>query len=93
MSETSQESSTDNFVTKLLDTLAERGALLDQLLMNRKELAGDVKSNGSLGCSDHEIIELRNMRKTAIKIMTMDYKRVNLGLFWKLIVMGGCHGA
>lgn len=93
MSETSQESSTVNFVTKLLDTLAERGALLHQLLMNRKELAGDVKSNGSLGCSDHEIIELRNMRKTAIKIMTMDYKRVNLGLFWKLIVMGGCHGA
>lgn len=93
MSETSQESSTVNFVTKLLDTLAERGALLDQLLMNRKELAGDMKSNGSLGCSDHEIIELKNMRKTAIKIMTMDYKRVNLGLFWKLIVMGGCHGA
>lgn len=77
----------------MLDTLAERGALLHQLLMNRKELAGDVKSNGSLGCSDHEIIELKNMRKTATKIMTMDYKRVNLGLFWKLIVMGGCHGA
>lgn len=42
--------------------------------MNRKDLAGDAKSNGSLGCSDHEIIELKNMRKTAIKIMSMDYK-------------------
>jgi len=36
-----------------------RGALLDLILTNKEGLIGDVKIKGSLGCSDHEIVEFR----------------------------------
>ncbi|PKU30494.1 rna-directed dna polymerase from mobile element jockey-like [Limosa lapponica baueri] len=39
-----------------------RGALLDFMLTNKEGLAGDVKVKGSLGCSDHEMVEFRILR-------------------------------
>ena len=39
-----------------------RGALLDLILTNKEGLVGDVKVKGSLGCSDHEMVEFRILR-------------------------------
>jgi len=33
--------------------------LLDLVLTNKKELVGNMKAEGSLGCSDHEIVWFR----------------------------------
>lgn len=36
-----------------------RGAMLDLVLPNKDGLMGNVKLKDSLGCSDHEIMELK----------------------------------
>jgi len=36
-----------------------RGMLLDLVLTNKEGLVEDVKVRGSLGCSDHEMVEFR----------------------------------
>lgn len=40
-----------------------RYVLLDLLLTNEEKLARDVKANGSLGCSYHELVEFRMLRE------------------------------
>ncbi|KAM9207882.1 olfactory receptor 14A16-like [Leptosomus discolor] len=49
----------DNFLIQLVDEPARRGALLDLLLTNKPGLVEAVKVKGSLGCSDHEMMEFR----------------------------------
>jgi len=39
-----------------------RDALLDLILANNEEIFGHVKLKGSLGCSDHEMVEFRTLR-------------------------------
>jgi len=34
------------------------------MLTNASELIGDVKTGGSLGCSDHALVEFRVLRDT-----------------------------
>ncbi|KAK4826699.1 hypothetical protein QYF61_010708 [Mycteria americana] len=44
-------------------------------LANKEELVGDVKSGGSLGCSDHEVVEMKILREgneTKSSIATLD---------------------
>ncbi|PKU39926.1 zinc finger swim domain-containing protein 6- hypothetical protein [Limosa lapponica baueri] len=40
-----------------------RGVLLDLGLTNKEGLIGDVKVGGSLGCSDHEVVEFRILHR------------------------------
>lgn len=49
------ECTNNNFLTQAIDKSIRRGALLDLLLPNKEELAGDMKIRGSLDCSDHEM--------------------------------------
>ncbi|GAB0206374.1 mitochondrial enolase superfamily member 1 [Grus japonensis] len=44
---------------KVVEEPTRRGVLLDLVLMNKEGLVGDVKDGGSLGCSDHEMVEFR----------------------------------
>ncbi|GAB0184760.1 hypothetical protein GRJ2_000941300 [Grus japonensis] len=65
-----------------------RGAMLDLILTNKEGLVGDVKLKGSLGCSDHEIVEfkiLRAMRRVHSKLTTLDFRRADFGLFRHLL--------
>ena len=49
----------DNFLTQVIEVPTRRGALLDLLLTDKEGLVGDAKVKGSLGCSDHEMVEFR----------------------------------
>ena len=45
---------------------------------------GSVKLKGSLGCSDHEMVEfkiLRAVRRSCSKLATLDFRRADFGLF------------
>ena len=54
----------DNILMQAMEEPMRRGVLLDLVLTNKEGLVGDVKAGSSLGCSDHEIVEFRNMEKT-----------------------------
>ena len=65
-----------------------RGAVLDLVLTNREGLVGSVKLRGSLGCSDHEMVEfkiLRAARRAYSKLATLDFRRADFGLFRDLL--------
>ncbi|GAB0180032.1 hypothetical protein GRJ2_000468500 [Grus japonensis] len=50
----------DNFVLQVIEEPTRRGAMLDLVLTNKEGLIGDVKLEGSLGCSDHEMVEFNS---------------------------------
>ncbi|GAB0208676.1 hypothetical protein GRJ2_003333300 [Grus japonensis] len=62
--------------------------MLDLILTNKEGLVGDVKLKGSLGCSDHEMVEfriLRAVRRAHSKLTTLDFRRADFGLFRDLL--------
>ncbi|GAB0193175.1 hypothetical protein GRJ2_001782800 [Grus japonensis] len=62
--------------------------MLDLVLTNKEGLVGNVKLKGSLGCSDHEIVEfkiLRAARRVCSKLTTLDFRRADFGLFRDLL--------
>jgi len=62
--------------------------MLDLVFNNKKGLMGNVKLRGSLGCSDHEIVEfkmLRAARRVHSKLTTLDFRRADLSLFRDLL--------
>ncbi|PKU42769.1 dtw domain-containing protein 2 [Limosa lapponica baueri] len=65
-----------------------RCAMLDLVLTNKEGLVGNVKLKGSLGCSEHEMVEfkiLRVARRVPSKLNTLDYRRAYFGLFRDLL--------
>ncbi|GAB0205246.1 hypothetical protein GRJ2_002990200 [Grus japonensis] len=78
----------DNFLLQVLKDPTRRGAMLDLILTNKEGLVGDVKLKGSLGCSDHEMVEfriLRAARRARSKLTTLDFRRADFGLFRDLL--------
>ena len=62
--------------------------MLDLVLTNKEGLVGNVRLKGSLGCSDHEMVEvkiLRAARRVHSKLTTLDFRRADFGLFRDLI--------
>jgi len=62
--------------------------MLDLVLTNKEGLVGKVKVKGSLGCSDHEMVEfkiLRAARKACSKLATLDFRRADFGLLRDLL--------
>jgi len=65
-----------------------RGAMLDLVVTNKQGLVGNVKLKGSLGCSDHQIVDfkiLRTARRAHIKLTTQDFRAADFGLFRDLL--------
>jgi len=56
------ECSQDNFLGQVIDSLTRRDALLDLMVTNANELIRDVKTGGSLGCSDHALMKFTLLR-------------------------------
>ncbi|GAB0209274.1 mitochondrial enolase superfamily member 1 [Grus japonensis] len=78
----------DNFLLQGIEEPMRRGAMLDLILTNKEGLVGDVKLKGSLGCSDHEMVEfriLRAARRARSKLPTLDFRRADFGLFRDLL--------
>ncbi|GAB0176269.1 mitochondrial enolase superfamily member 1 [Grus japonensis] len=62
--------------------------MLDLVVTNKEGLVGDVKLKGSLGCSDHKMVEfriLRAARRVHSKLTTLDFRRADFGLFRDLL--------
>ncbi|GAB0203206.1 mitochondrial enolase superfamily member 1 [Grus japonensis] len=62
--------------------------MLDLVLTNKEGLVGDVKLKGSLGCSDHKMVEfkiLRAARRAHSKLTTLDIRRADFGPFRDLL--------
>lgn len=60
-----------------------RCATLVLLLISEEGLVGNVKPRGSLGCSDHEIVEfkiLRALMRVYSKLSTLDLRRADFKL-------------
>ncbi|PKU35481.1 glycerol kinase [Limosa lapponica baueri] len=58
----------ESFLTRLTEEPIKTDALMDLILTNKEELIGEVKAEGSLGCSDHEST-------------SPDFRRADFGLF------------
>ena len=52
----------DNFLSQVIDSHARGDVILDLLVTNASELIGGVKIGGSLGCSDHALVEFAVLR-------------------------------
>ncbi|PKU33940.1 rna-directed dna polymerase from mobile element jockey-like [Limosa lapponica baueri] len=60
-----------------------RGAMLDLIVTNKEGLVGNIKLKGSLGCSDHKMVEfkiLRAARRVHSKLTTLDFRRADFAL-------------
>ncbi|KAK4827902.1 hypothetical protein QYF61_022325 [Mycteria americana] len=54
------------------------------LVTNTSQLTGDIKTGGSLGCSDHALVEfavLRDMGQAESKARTLNFRKANFQLF------------
>ncbi|GAB0206541.1 mitochondrial enolase superfamily member 1 [Grus japonensis] len=78
----------DNFLLQVIEESMRRGALLDLILTNKEGLVGDVKLKGSLGCSDHKMVDfriLRAARRARSKLTALGFRRADFGLFRDLL--------
>ncbi|GAB0203333.1 hypothetical protein GRJ2_002798900 [Grus japonensis] len=78
----------DNFLLQVIEEPTRRGAMLDLILTNKEGLVGNVKLKGSLGCSDHEMVEFRIFRaarRARSKLTTLDFRRADFGPFRDLL--------
>ncbi|GAB0181828.1 mitochondrial enolase superfamily member 1 [Grus japonensis] len=74
----------DNFLLQVTEEPTRRGAMLDIVLKNREGMVGAVKLKGSLGCSDHEMVEfkiLRAARRVHSKLTILSFSRADFGFF------------
>lgn len=63
----------DNFWRQVIESPTRRGEILDPQVASMSKPTGVIKTGGSLGCSDHSLVEfadLRDMAKTRQRIKT-----------------------
>ena len=74
------ECTEDCFLLQILDMPTRNNALLDLLLANQEDLLDNITTNGSLGYSNHNIVEfkiLTSTLKTSSRTKTLDFRRAN----------------
>jgi len=82
------QSISDNFLMQVVEEPTRRGMLLDLVLTNKEGLVEIVKVGGSLGSSDHEMVNFRILHggsRAISTIKTLDLRRANFGLFKELL--------
>ncbi|GAB0190175.1 mitochondrial enolase superfamily member 1 [Grus japonensis] len=83
----------DNFLIQVVDDPTRREVLLDLVLMNKEGPVGDMNAGGSLGCSDHEMVEFRILhgRSRAGDLVTQDMEEAEvLNDFFDSVFTGKC---
>jgi len=76
----------ENFLSWIIDSPIRGNAIPNLLVVNASELIRVIKTRGSLGCSDHALIEsavLRNMGQVKSKVRILNF--TNLQLFKELV--------
>ena len=66
----------DNFLSQVIDRTTEGDVLLNLLVTNTSELTGNVKTGGSLGCSECLLVEfavVSNMGQAKSKVRTLKF--------------------
>ena len=74
------ESVEDNILVQVVDGPTQGEALLDLVLTNAEESIREVKIGGSLGCSDHALVEfviLKNVGLAKSRTRTLCFRRAN----------------
>jgi len=56
----------DNFLSQVISNPTLGDAILDLVVTNATELIGDLKTGGSLGCSDRALVEQTLLREMGI---------------------------
>ncbi|GAB0189139.1 hypothetical protein GRJ2_001379200 [Grus japonensis] len=82
------ECADDSILLQVIEEPTRRGAMLDIVLTSKEGLVGDVNLKGSLGCSDHEMVEfeiLRTASRVHNKLTALDFRRADFGLFRDLL--------
>lgn len=62
---------------------------MDLVLKKQEELVEDVKAGGSLGCRDHEMVEIRILHRGSQAVSrprTHNFQKANFGLFKDLLI-------
>lgn len=59
---------------------------MDLVLKIQEELVEDVKAGGSLGCRDHEMVEIRILHGIVRKTRTLNIQKATMGLFKDLLI-------
>jgi len=78
----------DNLSSQVIDSPTQGDAILDLRVTNVGELISDVKTGGSLGCSDHALVEftvLRDTGKAKSIVRTPNFTKANFQLFKQLV--------
>ena len=69
----------DNFLTQVVEEPTRQGVFLDLVLTNMDGLVRDVKVGGSVGCSNHEMVEFKmelgGRSKAKRRIATLDFRK------------------
>ena len=81
----------DNFLFEVVQEPMKKGAVLDLVLTDKDRLVlvSNVKFKGSLGCSDHKMVEfkiLRVSKRVCSKLATPDFRKSDYELFRELLV-------
>jgi len=82
------ECTEDNFFSQVVDTPTRGDAILDLMLTSASELISGIKTGGSLGCSDHAMVEftvLGDMGKTRSIVRNLNFRKANFQLFNELV--------
>ena len=69
------------------ESLARGEALLDLLFTSAEELIGEVKTGGSLGCSDHALVEFSILRDTGCVKSRVRTLKLRKSSFWHFGVL------
>ncbi|KAM6317421.1 uncharacterized protein O3Q21_008449 [Podargus strigoides] len=78
----------DNFLTQKPDSPTQGEAILDLMVTNVSEFIRDVKIGGSLGCSDHALLQftvLRCMSHMRSTVRTLNFRKTKFQLFKELV--------
>lgn len=51
-----------NFLIKIMDWPTKDEAQLDFLFNNREDVVGNIIINVNIGCSNHELVEIKNLK-------------------------------
>ena len=78
----------NNFLLQVIEEPMRTGAMLDLVLPNKEGLVRNVKLKGSLGCSDHEMVEFKILKaatRAHSKLTALDFRRADFSLFRDLL--------
>ena len=78
----------DKFLSQVIDSPTRGDAILDLLVTNASEIIFDIMTGGSLGCSDHALVEftvLRDMGQAENKVGTLNFRKAKFQLFKELV--------